>query len=550
MKVDSPKPRKSRSAQLGRLWRTLRHLRPRQFYGRLWFLLPRLPPAPRPAPPRRSRSGPWVAPVEHAASLVGPARFRFLGSEEDLSDIGWDGPGAAKLWRYNQHYFADLTAEEWSSRSEWHRSLMAAWIAANPPGRGSGWEPYPTSLRIVNWIKWALAGNQLSAEALASLATQARWLTRRIEWHLLANHLFINGKALVFAGLFFDGREADHWLAKGTAILARQAAEQILPDGGHFELSPMYHALIAEDLLDLVNIARTYGQDDLVTAWAWLVPNMLAWLATMTHPDGDIAFFNDSAFGIAAPLDRLDQYALRLGHRGNRTAGPLRHLPDSGYFRLSIGDFVTIGDVGRVGPDYQAGHAHADTLSFELSFGKQRVFVNSGISEYGAGPERQRQRGTAAHNTVILADENSSEVWSGFRVGRRARPSDVLVDVRGDRLHAEAAHDGYRHLAGAPRVWRSFDLDERGLTIRDSISPPYRSEAHFHLHPAIKIAELSAGHAALLLPCGRRLRLELEGGLPSILRTSWHPEFGVTQPNLCLVLPLAGGRAQLKLTAS
>ena len=79
-------------------------------------------------------------------------------------------------------------------------------------------------------------------------------------------------------------------------------------------------------------------------------------------------------------------------------------------------------DVGEIGPDYRPGHAHADTLCFELSVFGQRLVVNSGTSEYGLGAERLRQRGTAAHSTVQIDGADSSEVWSGFRVARRARP--------------------------------------------------------------------------------------------------------------------------------
>jgi uncharacterized heparinase superfamily protein len=210
---------------------------------------------------------------------------------------------------------------------------------------------------------------------------------------------------------------------------------------------------------------------------------------------------------------------------------------------------MLIGDVGNIGPDYQPGHAHADTLSFELSFGKQRVFVNSGISEYGASPERQRQRGSAAHNTVVVADENSSEVWSGFRVGRRARPLSVRVEDLGEILRAEAAHDGYRYLAGAPRVHRSFELVESSFTVADYVSQAVQAEARFHLHPAIDVVQLTMDDAAVILPNSQRLHLKLEGGPPAIVRTTWHPRFGATQPNLCLVLPLAKGRAKLTLTS-
>ncbi|MEN9780004.1 MAG: hypothetical protein RL014_1152 [Pseudomonadota bacterium] len=96
---------------------------------------------------------------------------------------------------------------------------------------------------------------------------------------------------------------------------------------------------------------------------------------------------------------------------------------DSGYVRLDNGPAVALLDVAPVGPDYLPGHAHADTLSFELSVGAQRVLVNSGTSCYGSSAERLRQRGTAAHNTVVVNGQDSSEVWGGFRVARRPLPA-------------------------------------------------------------------------------------------------------------------------------
>ena len=122
--------------------------------------------------------------------------------------MGWSRR-KSKLWRYNQHYFDDLNAEQAVDRVEWHRELLNDWISNNPPFKGNGWEPYPTSLRLVNWIKWALSGVELPAYYLESMVLQARWLERRIEWHLLGNHLFANAKALVFVGTYFSGPEAD-----------------------------------------------------------------------------------------------------------------------------------------------------------------------------------------------------------------------------------------------------------------------------------------------------------------------------------------------------
>jgi uncharacterized heparinase superfamily protein len=101
----------------------------------------------------------------------------------------------------------------------------------------------------------------LSNSRLESLALQARYLAETVEYHLLGNHLLANAKALVFVGAFFEGgarRRAGS--ASGLRILASQLPEQVLDDGGHFERSPMYHSLILEDVLDLVNLHRSLAR--------------------------------------------------------------------------------------------------------------------------------------------------------------------------------------------------------------------------------------------------------------------------------------------------
>lgn len=540
--------RADRFSQLPRLLRTVRHLRPEQVYGRLWFRLFRPRPDLSPAPRLRSPSGPWQPPARRAPSLTGPGEFRFLNEDGTMAAHGWDDPAKAKLWRYNQHYFDDLNAEGAAERSTWHRALIADWIAASPPGRGTGWEPYPTSLRIVNWVKWALAGNSLDAAAQHSLAIQTRWLTRRLEWHLLGNHLFANAKALVFAGLFFDGPEAEGWLAKGAEILAREIPEQILTDGGQFELSPMYHALAVEDMLDLVNIARAFGRDDLAEAWGARAPSMLRWMVAMTHPDGDLAFFNDTAIGIAPSVDRLLDYAARLDFPAPPLLPELLHLPDSGYVRLTRGPAVLIADLARIGPDYLPGHAHADTLSFELSLRGRRVIVNSGTSVYGLGPERLRQRGTAANSTVVIDGQDSSEVWSGFRVGRRARPFDIDLRDEGGVLIATGAHDGYRHLSGSPVHRRTWELGDGGLIVRDWIEGrgEHLAEALFHLAPGLMPGPLDQAEVEVRTEVGEMLAMvSVRNGVVELVPSSWHPEFGRSVSSYALLIT---ARSDLPIT--
>lgn len=480
--------------------------------------------------------------------MTDPLQFRFLNETGDLAVEGWDHPAREKLWRYNLHYFDDLNARDSEVRDAWHTALLAKWIRENPPGQGTGWEPYPTSRRIVNWIKWSLRqGVEVTPEMLDSLATQTRWLSRRLETHILGNHLFANAKALVLAGLFFEGEEAETWLERGLDILAREIPEQILPDGGHFERSPMYHAIILEDLLDLFNLLRAYPDTlspswrTTVERWRDVVAPVRTWLQAMSHPDGDIGFFNDAAIGIAPPPAELDRYARHLGFPDHRVTGEgITHLVQSGYIRLERGPAVAILDVAPVGPDYLPGHAHADTLSFELSLFGQRVLVNSGTSCYGTSPERLRQRGTAAHNTVLLDGVDSSEVWSGFRVARRARPAGLAMSD-GATSVVRCGHDGYERLPGRPRHTRRWSLRESALLVEDELTGQYRhARAHFHLHPSIRIAQMERVAGAtmlrLVLPKGHEVLLTAKGGTISQEPTTWHPAFGAAQPCVCLVL--------------
>lgn len=559
-----------RAVSLGRWWHTLRWLRPRQVYGRVWFRAYRPRPDRRAAPPLRFAKGRWTRPIEPEPSLLGPELVRLLDETRELaSPLAWDAPEVPRLWRYHLHYFDDLVARDATARAAWHEGLIQRWIAENPPGHGTGWEPYPASKRIVNWIKWACSGSLSSAAEPAlperatpecsavvlsramrdSLATQVRWLSRRLEWHLLGNHLWSNAKALIYAGCFFAGAEADVWRRRGERILARELVEQVLADGGHFELSPMYHALALEDALDLINLARAWpGRVDaaLIAALRARIPRMRHWLDCLCHPDGEIAQFNDSALGLAPVPRVLHAYAERLGLEASVPAGAFEALRASGFVRAERGPFLLLCDVGAIGPDYLPGHAHADSLTFELSLRGRRLVVDSGCSTYAPGPERSRQRGTAAHNTVRVDARDSSEVWSSFRVARRARVRDVSACDELERAVIEAAHDGYAQRSG-PLHRRRFELDARGLSLHDLLEGPFDdAEARLHLHPDVT-ASMQGPRAIRLELAGQALELRAEGAALRLEASSWHPGFNRSLPSRCAVASFERASARLRL---
>lgn len=541
-----------RGALLARYFHTLRHLKVRQFAGRLSQR------TRRPGLPTGSvseRREPVEAPVRwcrRPSSLVSVDEFVFLNRKGRVTcQQDWNHPQQPKLWLYNLHYFDDLNAQGAADRAAWHEDLIDRWVRENPPIGGNGWEPYPTSLRIVNWVKWSLLRGPLDPVATESLALQLRWLRRRIEHHLLGNHLLANAKALVFGGLHFQGPEADEWFRTGLGLLDTQLPEQVLADGGHFELSPMYQLIVLEDLLDLINACRSYSHP-IPDFWLSAAQRMLAWMAAMRHPDGEIPFFNDAAAGIAPRPSEIGRYAAALQIAPPEAPpGPLVDLSSSGYARLEAGAAVVIVDIAPVGPDYLPGHAHADTLSFEMSLHERRVFVNCGTSEYGTGPRREWERGTPAHNTVVVDGENSSEVWAGFRVARRARVIGREVGVRQGVLWARGAHDGYRRLPGRPVHRREWELTGTGMQIVDRIDGKgvHNVTARLHVHPDYTVvassddmAEIAGGDGSCIC------RVQFAGGGRLIVESNeYAPEFGRLEPINTLKYTIDEERLPLEL---
>ena len=222
-----------------RLYHTVKYLKLKQVVWRLIYLLPRLPTTEASSP--KTNTIPFIN-ITKWGITKDYDYFVFLSEVNQLSLVGWDNPSQSKLWRYNLHYFDCLNQLELENEGlELQNNTISKWIRENPFGKGTGWEPYPTSLRIINWIKWHFKTNGLSDEAKFSLWNQVKWLVSRPEYHLLGNHLFINAKALLFACVIFGLDEHSGIYRKALKIIKEELSEQFLNDGAHFELSPMYH---------------------------------------------------------------------------------------------------------------------------------------------------------------------------------------------------------------------------------------------------------------------------------------------------------------------
>lgn len=517
-----------------RLYHTVKYLKLKQVVWRLIYLLPRLRTPETSSP--KTRSIPFIN-ISKLGITKDYDHFTFLSEVNQLSLVGWDNPSQSKLWRYNLHYFDYLNQLEFENEGVvLQNKIISKWIRENPFGKGTGWEPYPTSLRIINWIKWHFKTSSLSAEAKLSLWNQVNWLAGRPEFHLLGNHLFINAKALLFASAIFGLNEDSAIYRKAISILKEELSQQFLDDGAHFELSPMYHALAMEDLLDLYQLKSPLPPNFPGQEIEEKFLNGMNWLHHMSYRNGELAHFNDCANDIAPTLSELNELGQKVGLKGALNSDiKFNYFKDSGFVVFKNETVHLIADIGDIGPDYLPGHAHADSLSFELAIKGKRLIVNSGTGEYGLSQERLRQRSTSAHSTIELDGKSSSEVWSGFRVAQRARITEVEIIEEEKKLEFAAVHDGYTRMTSKPLHKRQWIVNDGYLEIIDKVSGSGNSvQLRYYLHPDIHV-EILDKSVILRTNSEKLAKISTEQTI-QVVDTTYHDKFGVSKKNKCLLI--------------
>ncbi|GAB3890976.1 alginate lyase family protein [Larkinella knui] len=452
-------------------WDTVRHLKAQQLIYQAINRLRPQPSLPVDTPPVATSWLEFTAP-DKPQSLDGQT-FTFLNQPVSFSTgVDWNYAQNGKLWQYNLNYFDFLNQPGFAI--DQGVGLIHDFMRKTATLKG-GLEPYPTSLRIINWVRF-LSYYQLRLPDIDShLRAQVRLLQNRLEYHLLGNHLLENGFALLIGSLYFQDRD----LYQNAILLVRQELnEQLFADGGHYERSPMYHQILLDRLLDTCRALRkdTWHRDhDADTFLERMARRMLGWLHTMTFSNGEIPLMNDAAEGIAPTTCQLMAKAESIGIKPDTIT-----LSDSRFRQFQTPNYEVVATVGSIGPAYQPGHAHADTFTFVLHVHGRPVIVDTGTSSYETNARRQWERSTTAHNTVQIAETDSSEVWGSFRVGRRARVT--LLDDAPDHLRAQ--HDGYRQLNIQHE--RQWVTSPDQLLIVDSIRGEQTAVARFHLAPGMQ----------------------------------------------------------------
>lgn len=490
-----------------------------------------------------------IAPIQYE-NKIDTKSVCFLNQRRSFSYISnWACMDEPKLWRYNLHYF-DFLLDDGASEAIKDK-LIDEWIGKSLSLKEDAWEPYPVSLRIVNWVKYFVCYKKdIPQHWLESLYQQSQILFNSIEYHILANHYLKNAKALFFAGTYLKCLDSDKWFNKGKKVLLEETAEQILADGGHYEKSPMYHSILVEDYLDSLNLINSNSiniTEDEVSYLGDKVVSALDFLNHIVMPDGEIPLLNDSAFKIAPHPDLIFEYANRIlnykRNNDNSSLPAVNSFDNSGYFIIKENLDMCIIDCGSISPDYQPGHTHCDLLSYELVINQLRVIVDSGLHDYENSDERKYCRSTRAHNTIEIDGLEQSEIWGQFRVARRAKThsASLIKHVDGECVF-NGSYSPYWSSRQNISHSRVIKHNSHKWSFKDTVtgSGEHVVNSFIHLHPDIDCCEESGSYFFvqddIKLAC-----FTFSGNVTLHIEDGWYyPEFGMKKKNRVIRLSYEG----------
>jgi uncharacterized heparinase superfamily protein len=459
----------------------------------------------------------WPGDAKRGAAIAG-GEIEFAGEVCRNPSPRWFPPVAGPAWIAEWHSFgwlSDLMAAGEAGR-ETARELMRSWVAENRRWHSLAWRSDVLATRLFAWLAHLgeIAGRDededLRRVVMASLAVQLRHLGRSA-WRECSGAARIRAlKGLICGLAALGGPQAR--MARALRALERETDSQLLADGGHRSRSPSVQLQVLRDLVDTRAALRAAAIEP-PPALQGAIERMAPVLRLFRHGDRRLALFNDSI--------EEDGVMIDLVLTRSEAKGPApRHIPDTGFDRLAAGQSLVIVDTGAPPASGFDEHAHAGTLSFEMSHGRERIIVNCGAYR-GPKPDWWRvARASAAHSVLVVADTNAAEIREDGAVGRS--PTSVA------REHAEhegqqwvsANHDGYRTRFGLIYTRQIFlAADGEDLRGEDQLAgrPGAAFALRFHLHPVTEVSLVEDGRAALLrLPSGLVWRLRAAGAEMSL----------------------------------
>ena len=384
--------------------------------------------------------------------------------------------------------------------AQWHH-----WHSENPYPIGINWaSSLEVAFRSLSWLwTYFLMADSLAMPSgfrrswLRALAVSGRHIEQYLSTYFSPNtHLLGEAVALFFIGtLCPEIPSSRQWQQRGWKMVLQESTRQVRSDGLHFEQSLYYHVYALDFFLHSAILASV-NQMEVPKEFDRTIEKMLDALAALARggvvpslgdDDGGRLFdsarnrmihmpdplatgavlFGRGDFKELAGGPREETLWL-LGEAGIREFKHIAAEPAPGLsaaFRAS-GIYVMSGNEHKwqvvidAGPQgaHTAGHGHADALSVTLTASGRQLLSDAGTFEYvGPGSERDRFRGTGAHNTLMIGGKDQAQPRGPFGWQRLPNvQAEGWITGKSFDLFV-GSHDGYSQLPN-PVVHRRYVL--------------------------------------------------------------------------------------------
>jgi hypothetical protein len=526
----------------------------------------------------------WHLDAVHAKRAPRKAWFR-------IHYLDYQEVGDSKItWELNRHQHLVTLAKAYNltGREQFAVELFSQWSdwqRQNPYPIGINWASnLEVAFRTIAWLwVWNLLADSpvvppnFSRDLLQQLAVSGRHIEKYLSTYFSPNtHLLGEGLALFFLGTLCPNLPlAGRWQSKGWNILLQGARYQVRSDGMYFEQSTYYHVYALDFFLHARILAATNGLL-IPQEFDQKIEAMLDFLATLAQAgipprlgddDGGRLFdplrnraehmldplatgavlFNRPDWKSAAAGAREETLWL-MGLQGLAQFDSLVEKPysprskafaESGIYTMADPAPAKAQLVIDAGPhgSLSGGHGHADALSVHLSAEGRELLLDPGTYCYvSEDNSRNEFRGTAAHNTVRIANSDQAKPESPFSW-------EVLVDTKVESWITgttfelfRGSHTGYARLP-QPVLHRRwvFHLKSQFWLVRDVALGEGEQlvDLYWHVAPSflprtedsgsILFEDATGSRFALLTDNRSGWTVRLEDGL-------WSPAYGKKEP--------------------
>ena len=479
---------------------------------------------------------PWPGDPSRGARLV-KGELEFLGAVRPLPAGAFaihTGSPIARAHALGFSWVRDLRALGTDAARLSARSKISDFLDTQNPDPLAQ-RPDVAGARITAWLGHydffaASADDDFRQRLMNRLVVDARLLAAALPAEQRDGRALTALKGLIAAAAAMPAHAA--YLPRAQKFLAQEIERQVLPDGCHVERSPAAHLAALQDFTEIRALLQA-ASADAPASLAPAIERMAMALRALRHGDGGLALFNGSKEDLATLIDLVLSQAGRPG----RAQGSIAL---NGLHRITAGKSLLLVDAGPPAAPGLDRFAHAGTLSFEFSSGKERLIVNCGAAQAAAPEWRDALRATAAHATLTIADVSSSELRE-TGLGRRPEKVEAERHEANGAHWLECSHDGWRKLFGAVHKRRLY-LSESGEDLRGEdlieAEQPQPFTIRFHLHPSVTASPQQDNGAVLLrLPSGQGWRLRAEGAAISVQESVY---FGLPEPRRAEQIVLSG----------